>query len=161
MIASGGASITICPSGPLLVRGAFELLDGDGLPVPTNRETIALCRCGRSGLKPLCDGSHKMIKSSPRSGAASSEAPTTTSADNTVNHTPPQENTMSNSAHQNTSAAQSAPSPDDEKIKIEPTSRDYVSDPSLSGEIGHDWSNEGGATEQGPTPGTEASPAGP
>ncbi|GAA4376031.1 hypothetical protein GCM10023166_27400 [Paeniglutamicibacter cryotolerans] len=159
MSASGGASITVCPHGPLLVRGNFELLDGEGLPVPTHRGTIALCRCGGSGLKPLCDGSHKMIKPTAGSEVASPKVPTTPGANHTINHSPDQENTMDHSANQNTSTATPSPSADAQKMKTEATSRDHVSDPSLSDETGHDWSGEGGATEQGPATGTEASPA--
>lgn len=48
------------PDGPLLVRGEFELLDENGDPVPANRRTIALCRCGRSAIPPLCDGTHTL-----------------------------------------------------------------------------------------------------
>lgn len=34
-------------------------------------------------------------------------------------------------------------------------SQDHVSDPSLSDKTGHDWSDEGGATEQGPATSSE------
>jgi len=54
-------SITACPNGPLLVRGAFEILTPAGEVVPSRRKTVALCRCGVSTLKPFCDGSHKAI----------------------------------------------------------------------------------------------------
>ncbi|MFC7401404.1 CDGSH iron-sulfur domain-containing protein [Citricoccus sp. GCM10030269] len=53
--------ITVCPAGPLLVRGPVEILDGDGEPVEQRRRTVALCRCGSSGIKPFCDGTHKRI----------------------------------------------------------------------------------------------------
>jgi CDGSH-type Zn-finger protein len=53
------ASITACPDGPLLVRGDFELVSARGDALPRRRRTVALCRCGFSALKPLCDGSHK------------------------------------------------------------------------------------------------------
>ena len=55
------ASIVACPDGPLLVRGAFEVVDPDGAVLPRTRRTVALCRCGASVLKPYCDGSHKLI----------------------------------------------------------------------------------------------------
>ena len=47
-------------NGPLLVTGPFELQDGSGnaMEVDSGRPT-ALCRCGQSGEKPFCDGSHK------------------------------------------------------------------------------------------------------
>jgi CDGSH-type Zn-finger protein len=65
----GGASITPYRDGPLIVRGDFRLLDQDGGEIDPGRETIALCRCGKSGIKPFCDGSHK------RSGFSAPSAP--------------------------------------------------------------------------------------
>lgn len=56
----GDAVLTFCPDGPILVRGDVTLLAADGQPVPRNRPTIALCRCGLSATKPLCDGTHKL-----------------------------------------------------------------------------------------------------
>ncbi|WP_442860407.1 CDGSH iron-sulfur domain-containing protein [Arthrobacter sp. zg-Y769] len=56
------ASIVACPNGPLLVRGDFEIVTPDGVPVPRDRETVALCRCGGSAIKPYCDGTHKLMK---------------------------------------------------------------------------------------------------
>jgi hypothetical protein len=55
-----GQEIVLCPDGPLLVRGDFEILDASGNPVPRTRKTVALCRCGGSGIKPFCDGTHKV-----------------------------------------------------------------------------------------------------
>ncbi|PSQ86191.1 MAG: hypothetical protein BRD42_06065 [Bacteroidetes bacterium QS_3_64_15] len=49
--------ISLFPNGPLLVHGDAELLDGDGDTLLTDTR-MALCRCGRSGNRPLCDGSH-------------------------------------------------------------------------------------------------------
>lgn len=57
--AGGAARITVYPDGPLVVRGDFVLDDLDAGPIPTGR-LVALCRCGRSATKPLCDGSHKV-----------------------------------------------------------------------------------------------------
>lgn len=48
------------PDGPLLVRGEFELLDENGDPIPASRRTVALCRCGRTAIPPLCDGTHTL-----------------------------------------------------------------------------------------------------
>ena len=56
------ARITPYKDGPLLVRGEFELTDQDGNAIETNRKTIALCRCGRSRLKPFCDGTHNATR---------------------------------------------------------------------------------------------------
>ena len=52
------ATVTMYPDGPLILRGEFEIRDVDGTRVDTGR-TVALCRCGRSAVKPLCDGSHR------------------------------------------------------------------------------------------------------
>lgn len=49
-------------NGPLVVpASAVRLVDakGDEIPVPTEKELLALCRCGQSGKKPFCDGTHK------------------------------------------------------------------------------------------------------
>jgi CDGSH-type Zn-finger protein len=53
------ATITPYRDGPLLVRGNFTLVDTDGNEIDPGRKTVALCRCGKSGIKPFCDGSHK------------------------------------------------------------------------------------------------------
>lgn len=53
-------TIRAYPDGPLLVRGPFELRDENGEPIESGRATIALCRCGRSAIKPLCDGMHSV-----------------------------------------------------------------------------------------------------
>lgn len=58
---TGGARITVYPDGPLIVRGDFILEDLDDGRLTTGR-SVALCRCGRSALKPLCDGSHKLAR---------------------------------------------------------------------------------------------------
>jgi CDGSH-type Zn-finger protein len=56
----GGTTITPYRDGPLLVRGDFRLLDTDGNAIDPGRRTVALCRCGKSGIKPFCDGTHKL-----------------------------------------------------------------------------------------------------
>jgi len=46
--------------GPLMVTGPISLVDAEGNAFDTGeKETIALCRCGASGNKPFCDGSHR------------------------------------------------------------------------------------------------------
>ena len=52
------ASVTVYPDGPLIVRGPVTVKRADGEVIETGR-IVALCRCGRSASKPLCDGSHK------------------------------------------------------------------------------------------------------
>lgn len=55
--------ITVCPRGPLLVRGDFLLASAPGAePLPPERKVIALCRCGMTSIAPHCDGSHKLAK---------------------------------------------------------------------------------------------------
>ncbi len=54
--------ITPYEDGPLIVRGDFELRTADGEPIDPGRGTIALCRCGKSAIKPFCDGTHKTIQ---------------------------------------------------------------------------------------------------
>ena len=56
------ATVTPYRDGPYLVRGTFELVDQDGRTIEVRRKTIALCRCGRSRIKPFCDGTHKAIR---------------------------------------------------------------------------------------------------
>jgi CDGSH-type Zn-finger protein len=63
--------ITSYRDGPLLVRGPFRLEDQDGTPIDAGRGTIALCRCGKSRLRPFCDGSHKVVRFRAPSGAES------------------------------------------------------------------------------------------
>ena len=53
-------TIKVTPNGPYLVEGdEIKLIDWTGheYPVP-NRRSFALCRCGGSRNKPLCDGTH-------------------------------------------------------------------------------------------------------
>lgn len=54
-------TVTACPDGPLLVRGNISLAAAPGrTPEQPNRKVVALCRCGMTGIPPLCDGSHKL-----------------------------------------------------------------------------------------------------
>lgn len=61
-------TITPCVDGPLLVRGPVELRSQAGEAIESRRGTIALCRCGRSAIKPFCDGTHKVAKFRAASG---------------------------------------------------------------------------------------------
>jgi CDGSH-type Zn-finger protein len=58
---SAPATITPYPNGPYLVRGDFVVQDQEGNELPRERRTIALCRCGKSRMRPFCDGTHKLI----------------------------------------------------------------------------------------------------
>ena len=68
-----GARITPYRDGPYILRGNFELRDQDGNPIDRGRRTVALCRCGRSQIRPFCDGTHKLVGFR---AAGSSERPT-------------------------------------------------------------------------------------
>lgn len=48
-------------SGPLWVRGNITIKSHDGTEYE-KRNRVTLCRCGASGNKPFCDGSHASIK---------------------------------------------------------------------------------------------------
>ena len=53
-------TIQMAKNGPLLVRGAVNLVDAEGKALPASEgQSVALCRCGQSARKPFCDGSHK------------------------------------------------------------------------------------------------------
>ncbi len=56
----GVLKITPYPNGPLKTSGAAEILSGTGRTIERTQAT-ALCRCGGSGNKPYCDGSHRAI----------------------------------------------------------------------------------------------------
>jgi len=49
--------VDVAPDGPLYVRGDIAIESPEGETILTDTR-IALCRCGASGNKPLCDGSH-------------------------------------------------------------------------------------------------------
>jgi len=72
----GEVTVTPYRNGPYLVRGPFRLLDQDGNEVEVRRETIALCRCGKSRTRPFCDGTHKLIGFEAASGPVSEPLPT-------------------------------------------------------------------------------------
>lgn len=53
-------SVSVCPDGPLYLRGRVQITDPEGLPILSDHR-VALCRCGASVMKPLCDGRHLLI----------------------------------------------------------------------------------------------------
>jgi CDGSH-type Zn-finger protein len=63
-------SVRIVPyrDGPYLISGPFVLEDQNGAEIAGRRKVIALCRCGRSKLRPYCDGTHKTIGFTAPSG---------------------------------------------------------------------------------------------
>jgi CDGSH-type Zn-finger protein len=56
--------LTYCPDGPLLVRGADVVSDGEGERHEVTRPVVAVCLCGKSSRKPWCDGTHKLVTKS-------------------------------------------------------------------------------------------------
>jgi CDGSH-type Zn-finger protein len=59
-------TITVRLNGPYrvdLTQGEIALVDheGNSIPLPEGKTTIALCRCGASTKKPFCDGTHSRI----------------------------------------------------------------------------------------------------
>ena len=52
--------IAVQRDGPLLVTGGIRVTRSDGQTLEV-RNRVALCRCGQSKIKPLCDGTHKEI----------------------------------------------------------------------------------------------------
>ena len=52
--------VEVMPNGPLLVYGNITVKEKDGTEKHKNKVT-AFCRCGQSGNKPYCDGSHKRV----------------------------------------------------------------------------------------------------
>jgi CDGSH-type Zn-finger protein/uncharacterized Fe-S cluster protein YjdI len=56
----GPLDIRPAANGPLLVSGAIEVVTGTGKTLNRTSEA-AFCRCGQSGYKPYCDGSHARV----------------------------------------------------------------------------------------------------
>ena len=52
--------VTINNNGPIRLEGEFEICDAQGNKYGlAGRTVISLCRCGKSGNKPFCDGTHR------------------------------------------------------------------------------------------------------
>ena len=81
MSADDDVIITPYRDGPLLVRGPFRMQDQDGNEIEVGRKTVALCRCGKSRMRPFCDGTHKLIRWRAPSGAEDPRAPRTDPAE--------------------------------------------------------------------------------
>jgi CDGSH-type Zn-finger protein len=67
------ATLTPYRDGPYILRGDFTLLDQEGNEIDARRGTVALCRCGRSQMRPFCDGTHALVGFKAAGGL---EAPT-------------------------------------------------------------------------------------
>jgi uncharacterized Fe-S cluster protein YjdI len=53
-------SVQPVTNGPLFLRGRLRIVDREGNLIREDTR-LALCRCGASGNKPFCDGSHRRI----------------------------------------------------------------------------------------------------
>lgn len=51
----------LCPGGPMLVRGATDVVDEAGRHHAVHRPVVAICRCQQSLRLPWCDGTHKLL----------------------------------------------------------------------------------------------------
>jgi len=53
--------VTVRPNGPLVIEGIVRLQTPDGQEIVNEAadRRCFLCRCGRSAIKPFCDGAHK------------------------------------------------------------------------------------------------------
>lgn len=71
--------VTIVPyrNGPLIVRGPVVLQDQEGRAIETGRSPVALCRCGRSRIRPFCDGTHAVARFQAPSGREEASRGTT------------------------------------------------------------------------------------
>lgn len=54
------ASINIMKNGPIVVKGDFEVIGGDGNKLRSMQMT-SFCRCGGSKSMPYCDGTHRKV----------------------------------------------------------------------------------------------------
>jgi len=53
--------IRILRNGPALITGNYILTDADKNTLKPPGKVAAICRCGASGKKPFCDGSHTRV----------------------------------------------------------------------------------------------------
>ena len=59
-VRNGDVDIRPQKNGPLRVSGNLEVLSGTGRTI-RKAQALMLCRCGHSGNKPFCDGSHSRV----------------------------------------------------------------------------------------------------
>jgi CDGSH-type Zn-finger protein len=54
--------IRLRQNGPYVIDDAdVQVVDWNGMEYPIDRRPVALCRCGASGTKPFCDGTHSKV----------------------------------------------------------------------------------------------------
>jgi len=66
--------IEILENGPLYFHGEIEVQDPEGNTILTKNK-VAMCRCGGSSNKPVCDGTHRKIGFQGDSSADTSRLP--------------------------------------------------------------------------------------
>jgi CDGSH-type Zn-finger protein len=55
-------TIRLRRNGPYVIEGdQVRVVDWEGKEFVPDRHPVALCRCGASGRKPFCDGTHNRI----------------------------------------------------------------------------------------------------
>ena len=59
--ADKAVDVEVRRNGPLFLRGPVQIVDRSGAVLREDTR-VALCRCGASGNKPFCDGSHLRIR---------------------------------------------------------------------------------------------------
>jgi CDGSH-type Zn-finger protein len=73
--------ITTTDNGPLLIEGPARVVDADGSEYDLiDPATIFLCRCGGSGTKPFCDGTHETLNFEAANRAPHTLAPIATAS---------------------------------------------------------------------------------
>ena len=58
MSEQSSAMVTPEDNGPYYIKGPVSVVDAEGKVISSDDE-LWLCRCGQSGSKPMCDGSHR------------------------------------------------------------------------------------------------------
>lgn len=56
----GTVRLNPIPNGPMMIEGWIEVRGADGSVLVVG-DKCWLCRCGHSGSKPFCDGTHKRV----------------------------------------------------------------------------------------------------
>jgi CDGSH iron-sulfur domain-containing protein 3 len=75
--------VTMTPTdnGPYMVEGHVKIVDADRPEYNLSEQTtIFLCRCGGSGTKPSCDGTHEKTNFAAVARPASGSTPISSSA---------------------------------------------------------------------------------
>ncbi len=52
--------VKVLKNGPVIIKGNFKIIGTDGKEMK-QMKVASICRCGRSGKLPYCDGSHSKI----------------------------------------------------------------------------------------------------